>query len=85
MTESANERDPRTYVIIGAAMEVHRELGCGFLESVYQESLAMELIMRQIPFERETGLPVFYKGQQLGTKDSNLARNTKRISSASIR
>jgi len=62
--------DPRTYAIIGAAMEVHRELGCGFLEAVYQEALAVELTCRQVPFEREAELPIRYKGQVLRTSYS---------------
>ena len=58
-------RDPQTYAIIGAAMEVHRQLGHGFLEVVYQEALAVELKAREIPFKREVVLPVFYKAQLL--------------------
>ncbi len=61
------QKDPKTYAIIGAAMEVHRQLGCGFLEAVYQESLALELQARQIPYQREMELPIFYKGQRLTT------------------
>jgi GxxExxY protein len=46
-------------------MELHRQLGCGFLEPVYQEALALELELRQIPYRREVEMPVFYKGRQL--------------------
>lgn len=59
--------DPETYAIIGAAMEVHKELGAGFLERVYQEALAIEFKTRNIPFILEHELPVFFKGQQLNT------------------
>ncbi len=59
------DRDPQTHAIIGAAMEAHRLLGHGFLERVYQDALAVELLGRNIAFTRETDLPVTYKGQLL--------------------
>jgi GxxExxY protein len=58
-------RDPQTCAIIGAAMDVHRQLGHGFLEGVYQEALAIELAEKGIAFKREVILPVRYKGQLL--------------------
>jgi GxxExxY protein len=51
--------------VIGAAIEVHRNLGPGLLESAYQECLARELVLRQIPFERQRPLPLEYKGVHL--------------------
>jgi GxxExxY protein len=54
-----------TKAIIGAAIEVHRALGPGLLESAYEECLCEELKLRGIPFERQKPLPVTYKGRQL--------------------
>jgi len=54
-----------TGTIIGAAMEIHSKLGPGFLESVYDEALAVELGLRKVSFERQKNIPVFYKGQQV--------------------
>ena len=59
------EKDPETFAIIGAAMEVHRELGRGFLELVYQTALALEFQERGIPFKAEVALPIRYKGKLL--------------------
>ena len=64
MTPS-NDQDPRTDAIIGAAMEVHRQLGCGFSEAVYQEALEIELAGRGIPFRTQEQLLIRYKGQVL--------------------
>jgi GxxExxY protein len=72
MTRSADsapaERDPRTYAVIGAAMEVHSRLGSGFLEAVYQETLGIELKLKGIPFEREPELPISYRDASLPVK-----------------
>lgn len=54
-----------TDAIIGAAMEVHRMLGPGLLESTYEMCLCRELSMRGIPFERQVPIPVEYKGVKL--------------------
>jgi len=55
-----------SFAIIGAAMEVHNQLGPAFLEAVYQKALAYELALRGIPFEEQKILPVYYKGQLVG-------------------
>ncbi|WP_346857764.1 GxxExxY protein [uncultured Draconibacterium sp.] len=54
-----------SYEIIGACMEVHKQLGCGFLEAVYQEALAIEFENRKIPYEQEKRLQIEYKGKIL--------------------
>ena len=54
-----------TESIIGAAIEVHRHLGPGLLESAYEECLCEELVLRKIPFKRQIVLPVTYKGKTL--------------------
>ena len=63
--KAAEERDPQTYAIIGAAMEIHRQLGHGFLEAVYQDAAVVEFALRNIPFEKEVSLPVRYKDNLL--------------------
>ncbi len=57
-----------TESIIGAAIEVHRQLGPGLLESVYEECMCQELRLRDIPFRAQTELPVVYKGLETGGK-----------------
>ena len=57
--------DSRTYKIIGAAIEVHRELGYGFLEAVFQEVLGREFGIQEIPFESHPVVQIHYKGEPL--------------------
>ena len=57
-----------SYKIIGAYMEVHKTLGCGFLEQVYQEALAIEFKKQHIPFEQEKVLSIVYKDVELEKK-----------------
>jgi GxxExxY protein len=58
--------DAWTYAIIGAAMEVHRELSPGYVEAAYQRAFAIELRRRSIPFTMEVPVPLHYKGEPLG-------------------
>lgn len=68
-TDSSRQdaRDPETFAIIGAAMAVHTELGCGFLERVYHEALHLELSSKGIDHACEVELPKKYRGNTLET------------------
>ena len=54
-----------TYQLVGLAMQVHRELGCGFLEPVYQEAFEILLKKNGVPYEREKLLPIYFMGEKL--------------------
>jgi GxxExxY protein len=56
-----DKKDSFSYEIIGAAMEVHRELGPGFLEAVYQEAMEIELKERKVPFMAQPQIKLYYK------------------------
>ena len=64
-TNPVEPTDSCTFAIIGAAMEVHRVLGSGFLEVFYRDALAIEFGLRNIPFVAEAPCPVAYKGHPL--------------------
>ena len=66
MKEPEAEIDKLAHAVIGAAIEVHRILGPGFLESVYEEALCIELKQRGIPFKRQVVVGVEYKGEMVG-------------------
>jgi GxxExxY protein len=61
----SSERDPVTDRVIGLAIEVHRQLGPGLLESVYEECLCYEMQVQGIPYRRQVQLPIQYKGVHL--------------------
>lgn len=58
-------QEPWTKQIIGAAIEIHRELGPGLLESAYEHCLAHELRLRGLNFRRQVEIPIIYKGTKL--------------------
>jgi GxxExxY protein len=67
------ERDPLTSSIIGAAIEVHRNLGPGLLESIYETCLAWELRARGVAIERQVPVPVVYKGHQSTSRTASIS------------
>ncbi len=68
-SDNAEKSNALTQMIIGAAIEVHRELGPGLLESIYEKALCRELVQQGIPFQKQVPIPVRYKGELL---DGNL-------------
>jgi GxxExxY protein len=66
------DHDPITHRIIGCAIEVHRCLGPGLLESTYERALALELADASFAFARQVGVPVLYKGHVIGEYRADL-------------
>ncbi len=66
MTETTERQEELVTRFIDAAIEVHRELGPGYDESVYENALVIEMKLRGIPFERQKSIEVFYKGTGVG-------------------
>ena len=63
--EAIKKYKDRTFQVIGAALEVHGNLGCGFMEAVYEEAFRKELEFMNIPFEEQKTIPIYYKGELL--------------------
>lgn len=66
-----------TYKIRGALFEVYNTLGPGFKETIYHHALAKEFIIRQIPFEEKVKIPIFYKGEKVGTYEPDFVVDDK--------
>jgi GxxExxY protein len=70
--DKTREDNTLTYAIIGAAMEVHRALGPGFPESVYEQALCVEMRLRNISFIRQAEVRAIYKGEVVGSGRSDV-------------
>jgi GxxExxY protein len=68
-----------TYAVIGCAMEVHKNLGCGFQELIYQRALAVELGRKNISAKREVEMPIIYTGVDIGTRRVDFLINNELI------
>ena len=69
--------DPTTQQIIGCAMEVHKQLGPGFQEVIYQRCLALEFSATGLRFGREIEYPIYYKGRKVGTRRADFIVNSR--------
>jgi GxxExxY protein len=67
MREIDGDLDAMAHAVIGAAIEVHRTLGPGFLEAMYEEALCIELEARGIPFTRQVAVVAMYRGKPIGS------------------
>lgn len=65
-TEPSEDLDRLAHAVIGAAIEVHRHLGPGLLEPLYEEAFCIELNLRRVSFRRQPKVPVSYKGKRIG-------------------
>ena len=63
--QGSEKQDPLTYQIIGAAIDVHRELGPGLLESLYEEAFCLELGIRNLQYERQKPISVQYRSHSI--------------------
>jgi len=79
MHEPATPLDAAARAVIGAALDVHRYLGPGFLESIYEAALAAELELRGIGFERQKRIPVLYKHRVIGEHRADFLVGTQLI------
>lgn len=66
MKEPPREKEEFAHEVVGAALEVHRALGPGYIESVYEEALCVELTLRKVPYQCQVPISVTYKGQKVG-------------------
>ncbi|MEO6572439.1 MAG: GxxExxY protein [Polyangiaceae bacterium] len=71
-TEPERDIDAIASKVIAAAVEVHKHLGLGFLEAIYEEALGIELFLRKVPFVRQPTIPVTYKGHAVADSRPDL-------------
>ena len=77
--EPSNELDVIAKFIIGAAIEVHKQLGPGYLESIYEEALAIELNLRKIKYQRQHEINIQYKDNNIGNGRLDLLVENKLV------
>ena len=77
--EPSEELDELAHTVIGAAIEVHRHVGPGFLESIYEQALSVELTLRNVAFARQVPIGIRYKGRTIGDARLDLLVNDRLV------